>query len=58
VAYFQTKNPALGQFWSDLQLAIKMLIYFTVIWFFKVIWSIFPSFGMLDQEKSGNTDGL
>jgi hypothetical protein len=32
------------------------LVYFTAIWYvyYMVIWSIFPPFGMLYQEKSAN----
>jgi hypothetical protein len=63
---FQTKNPNLGKFWRVLQW--KSLVYFTTIWrilllleifncrlvYIVVIWYIFPSFGILCQEKSGN----
>jgi hypothetical protein len=63
---FQTKNTDLGKFWRVLQR--KMLVYFVSIWsilraleiffghvvYFVVIWYIFPRFGMLYQEKSGN----
>jgi hypothetical protein len=64
---FQTKNPNLGKFWRALEW--KMLVctfygyleYFTVIWYILwsfinavVIWYIFPRFGLLCQEKSGN----
>jgi hypothetical protein len=66
---FQTKNPNLGKFWRVLQW--KMLVHFMSIWFilrslkifngslvyFVVIWYIFPCFGMLYQEKSGNPGG-
>jgi hypothetical protein len=58
--------PDLGKFWRVLQW--KMLVYFMCIWpilwlleifyghlvHFAVIWYIFPRFGMLYQEKSGN----
>jgi hypothetical protein len=40
------QNPNLGKFWRVLQR--KMLVYF------KAIRYIFPRFGMLHQEKSGN----
>jgi hypothetical protein len=62
----QTENPNLGKFcrvslW-------KILLYFMTIWsilgtfeifyshlvYFVVIWYIFPRFGILDEEKSGN----
>jgi hypothetical protein len=46
MAYFQTKNPNLGKFWKVLQ--SKMLVYFMVVWY------MFPRFGMLYQDKSGN----
>jgi hypothetical protein len=59
---FQTKNPDLGKFWWVLHW--KMLVYFMSIWpleifyghlvYFVVNWYIFPRFGMLHQEKSGN----
>jgi hypothetical protein len=50
---FQTKNTNLGKFWRVLQW--KLLVYFVAIWkHFMVIWYIFPRFGMLHQEKSGN----
>jgi hypothetical protein len=63
---FQTKNPDLGKFGRVLLL--KILVYFMTIWsilrmldifyghlvYFVVIWYIFPRFGILDQEKSGN----
>jgi hypothetical protein len=66
---FYTKNPNLGIFWSALEL--KMLVYFMVIWkllrpfwyiygHFVLLWSfglIFPRFGVLCQEKSGNPGG-
>jgi hypothetical protein len=32
------------------------MVYFTSIWFFMAIGYIFPPFGMLYQEKSGNPD--
>jgi hypothetical protein len=56
---FQTKNPNLGKFWRALQWNI--LVCFTVIWHILwpfgnvvVIWYIFPRFGTVRQEKSGN----
>jgi hypothetical protein len=65
---FQTKNPNLGKFWRVL--LWKILVYFMTIWpilrplelfygllvYFGVIWYIFPHFGILDQEKSGNPE--
>jgi hypothetical protein len=63
----QTKNPNLGKFWRAFD--CKMVVYFMVIWnnllplpMYKlcpfgnvvVIWCIFPRFGILCQEKSGN----
>jgi hypothetical protein len=66
---FQTKNPNLGKFWWVLQW--KMLVFFMTIWsilrpldifyghsvYLVVIWYIFPRFGILYQEKSGNPAG-
>jgi hypothetical protein len=66
MVYFQIKNLNLGSFWSVLQW--KMCVYFWDIWSISqpfclsygnlvtlvVIWYIFPRFGMLYQEKSGN----
>jgi hypothetical protein len=66
---FQTKSPNVGKFWKVL--LWKILVYFMTIWiilrpleifyghlvYFVVIWYIFPRFGILDQEKSGNPDG-
>jgi hypothetical protein len=63
---FRTKNPTLGKFWRVLQR--KILAYFINIWsllrpleifyghlvYFVVIRYIFPRFGILYQEKSGN----
>jgi hypothetical protein len=63
---FQTKNLNLGKFCRVLLL--KILLYFMTIWsilrpleifnghsvYFVVIWYMFPRFGILDQEKSGN----
>jgi hypothetical protein len=63
---FQTKNPNLGKFWRILQ--GKILAYFMTIGsilrpleviyghsvYFVDIWFIFPRFGILYQEKSGN----
>jgi hypothetical protein len=64
---FQTKNPYLGKFWRALKWKMRVyfayghLEYFTVIWliiwlfgYVVVIWYIFPRFGILHQEKSGN----
>jgi hypothetical protein len=66
VHIFQTQNPHLDKFWRVLQR--KMLVYFMVIWSilltsdilcghlvnFMVICYIFPRFGILYKEKSGN----
>jgi hypothetical protein len=66
MAHFQNKNPNFGQFWRALQW--KMLVYLMAIWsifrplgifcahleYFMLIFHIFPRFGMLHQEKSGN----
>jgi hypothetical protein len=63
---FQNKNPNLGKFWRVLQW--KILVYFTTIrsilrpleinychlLYFVVVWYIFPRFGILYKEKSGN----
>jgi hypothetical protein len=55
------KSPILGIFGRALK--CKMLIFFKSIWniftaiwhmYFVVIWYIFPRFGTLYQEKSGN----
>jgi hypothetical protein len=62
---FQTQNPNLGN-WKAL--LWKILVYFisirSILWlleifyghlvYFVVIWNMFPRFGILDQEKSGN----
>jgi hypothetical protein len=66
--FFQTKNPNLGKLRRVLQW--KILVYFITIRSilrpleifyahlvnFGEIWYIFPRFGILDQEKSGNPD--
>jgi hypothetical protein len=62
MAYFQTKNPNLGQFLRDLQW--KLLVYFMAIWpilrpfdtFNGYLVYVYYNFGMLYQEKSGNPD--
>jgi hypothetical protein len=61
---FQTKNPNLGKFLKVLQR--KMLGFFMafslftakwyILWPFGTIWYIFPHFGTLHSEKSGNPD--
>jgi hypothetical protein len=43
---FQTKTPNSGEFWSALER--KKLVYSMAIW------NIFPRFGTLNKEKSGN----
>jgi hypothetical protein len=67
MAYFQSKNPNLGKFWRALQW--NMLVYLMASLYFyqicivcghlvdyMVVWYIFPRFGMMYQEKSGNPD--
>jgi hypothetical protein len=63
---FQTKNLNLSKFWRALE--YKVLLEIMIIWNilqplcifyghfgnFLVIWYIFPRFGALYQEKSGN----
>jgi hypothetical protein len=70
MVYFQTKNPNLGKFWRTLDW--KMLTYFMAICttlqtfgifydhllYFVFIWYIFPGFGTMYQEKSGNPDPI
>jgi hypothetical protein len=65
--YFQTKNPNLDKFCRVMQW--KMVVYYMAVWsilrpyvilgghlvYFVVIWYIFLRFGILYQEKSGNT---
>jgi hypothetical protein len=65
---FQTKNPNLGKICRALQW--KTMVYFMDRWSilcpfvifcgrfvkFVVIWYIFPRFGILFQEKSGNPE--
>jgi hypothetical protein len=63
MVYFQTKNLILGNFGGPCNVGIFYghLVYSTAIWYtlwtygiFVVIWYIFPRFGMLYREKSGN----
>jgi hypothetical protein len=68
MVYFQTKNPNLGKFLRALDW--KRLIYFMASWnillsfgkfydhllHFALIRYIFSSFGITNQEKSGNPD--
>jgi hypothetical protein len=63
---FKPKIPNLGKFWRVP--LWKIVVYFMTIWsilrpldifyghlvYFVVIWYIFPRFGILDEEKSGN----
>jgi hypothetical protein len=70
MVYFQTKNPNLGNYWSALDW--NTLVYFTAVWstlrifgilfgdlvHFVFIWYIFSSFGIMQQEKSGNPECL
>jgi hypothetical protein len=63
---FQTKNPNLGKLSEGLRnenvgIFYVHLEHFTAIWYIMwpfgnvvVIWYIFPHFGTLCQEKSGN----
>jgi hypothetical protein len=65
---FQTKNPNLGKFWWVMLCKIfgifrNYLLYFTAIGNILCPFGIFcgnlvlfPRFGILDQEKSGNPD--
>jgi hypothetical protein len=62
------KIPILGKVWRVL--LWKILVYFMIIWsilllleifyghlvYFVVMWYIFPRFGILYQEKSGNPE--
>jgi hypothetical protein len=59
MVYFHTNNTNLGIFWKAFEL--KMSVHFTVTLYillqfgnFVVICYIFPQFGLLYQEKSGN----
>jgi hypothetical protein len=59
MVYFETKNTNLGKFWVSLKW--NVLVYFILIWYIilpfgdvVVIWYIFPRFGIMCQEKSGN----
>jgi hypothetical protein len=67
LVYFRTKNSNLGKIWWTL--TWNMLVYFITIWNIlrpsgihilwpygklPVLWFIFPHFGILYQEKSGN----
>jgi hypothetical protein len=67
MVYFKTKIPYLGKFWKashrmeNVGIFHGHLEYFTairyILWSFGnvvVSWYIFPSFGILCQEKSGN----
>jgi hypothetical protein len=63
---FKTKNPNMRKFWRAFQ--SKTLVFFIVIGiisqpfgifcghliYFTVVWYIFPRFGMLHLQKSGN----
>jgi hypothetical protein len=63
---FQTKNPNLGKFWRVLlwKILVHLMtllsilrpleIFYGHLVYFVVIWYIFPRFGILDQQKSGN----
>jgi hypothetical protein len=70
MVYFQTKNPNLGKFWGVLEWKMlvyfmeswpRYIVYGQLVYafyahlaYFMVIWYIFPQFGILYQEKSGN----
>jgi hypothetical protein len=63
MVYFQTKNSNVGKFWRDLELKMLVCIFYGHLEYFTasqvlgnvvVIWYIFPRFGILYQEKSGN----
>jgi hypothetical protein len=43
---------------EDVGIFYAHLVYFTAVWYMYImsIWYIFPHFGMLYQEKSGNPD--
>jgi hypothetical protein len=62
MVYFQTKNFNLGKFVRALEW--KILVYFMPIWnilwtfgvfygHWVILWSFYPRFGILCQEKSG-----
>jgi hypothetical protein len=50
MAYFQTQNPNLGNFWREMQ-----YVYFMAIWYILWLFGIFSLFGIMYQEKSGNS---
>jgi hypothetical protein len=65
MVYFQTRNHNLGKFWRVLQWYIlwpfgqfsKFLEYFiALLVYFVDTWHVFPIFGTLCREKSGNPD--
>jgi hypothetical protein len=57
--YFQTKNPNLDKYWKVMKwkmlvLSWPLCLFYSKMVYFMVIWYIFPSFGMLCRDKSGN----
>jgi hypothetical protein len=55
---FKPRIPILGKFWGGLRMenvgiVFGQLEFYTAIWFV-ALWYIFPRFGTLCQEKSGN----
>jgi hypothetical protein len=69
MVYFQTKNPNLGKLWSalDWKMLIHFMAFWNIlvrfgkclenaiyIVNFGFIWHIFPVFGIMYKEKSGN----
>jgi hypothetical protein len=71
MANFQTKNPNLGKFGNALQRKMLVFLWLFCLFYgqiayvfyrhlvhFVVIWHIFPRFGMLYREKSGNPEKL
>jgi hypothetical protein len=71
MVYFQTKNHNLGKNFEGFRMENVLYIFFvhleyiTAIWYslrwlgsFVVIWYIFPRFGILRHEKSGNPSSV
>jgi hypothetical protein len=46
MAYFQTKNPNLGKFWSDLQFKMLVYVIHSHLVYFMTIWYILWPFGL------------
>jgi hypothetical protein len=64
---FKPKIPIWVNFWRVLcKILVHLMIFWTILWplaifyghlvYFVVIWYIFPRFGILYQENSGNPD--